>query len=75
VDKYMALGLDAPLAQLYTLIEGSGRVGISAREIADRLEWSIRTVNYRMQELIQRKIVAREGATSRTRYYVYDPDS
>jgi ATP-dependent DNA helicase RecG len=75
VDKHIALGLDTPLAQIYTLIEGAGPVGISAREIADRLEWSIRTVNYRMQELLGRKIVIREGATSRTRYHVHEQET
>ncbi|MBX0328612.1 winged helix-turn-helix transcriptional regulator [Oscillochloris sp. ZM17-4] len=75
VDKHTALGLDAPLAQIYTMIEGAGPLGMSSRDIADRLEWSIRTVNYRLQELIERKIVNREGATSRTRYYVREPDT
>jgi ATP-dependent DNA helicase RecG len=74
VDKLTALGLDAPLAQIYTLIEGAGPRGISTRELADRLEWSIRTVNYRLQELLGRKIVTREGATSRTRYHVRETD-
>ncbi|NTW00894.1 MAG: winged helix-turn-helix transcriptional regulator [Oscillochloris sp.] len=75
VDKHLALGLDSQLAQMYTLIENAGSIGISAREIASRLEWSIRTVNYRMQELIERKIVIRQGSTSRTRYHVYELDS
>jgi ATP-dependent DNA helicase RecG len=75
VDKHTALGLDAPLAQIYNIIEGSGPMGISAREIADRLEWSIRTVNYRIQGLLERKIVVRAGATSRTRYYVHESES
>jgi ATP-dependent DNA helicase RecG len=74
VDKHLALGLDAPLAQIYTLIEGAGSIGISAREVANRMEWSIRTVNYRLHDLLHRKIIIREGATSRTRYRVHDPE-
>jgi predicted HTH transcriptional regulator len=70
VDRLAAMGLSTPIAQLYTLIETAGSEGISARAMADRLGMSVRTVNYRLQELLKRRLVQRMGATSMTRYFI-----
>jgi ATP-dependent DNA helicase RecG len=70
VDRLAAMGLSTPIAQLYTLIETAGSEGITARAMAERLGMSVRTVNYRLQELLKRRLVQRVGATSMTRYFI-----
>ncbi len=68
VDKHSGAGLSGPLAQIFVLVESAGTVGISAKSIAASLDTPVRTVNYRLGELLDRGLVVRTGATNRTRY-------
>jgi len=68
VDKHSGAGLSGPLAQIFVLVESAGTVGISAKSIAASLDTPVRTVNYRLGELLDRGLVRRTGATNRTRY-------
>jgi len=72
LDKYAQLGLTPALAQIYTLVERAGGSGLSARELAARLDTPVRTVNNRLRELIERQLIVRTGATTTTRYYILD---
>jgi predicted HTH transcriptional regulator len=74
VDRHAAMGLSAPVAQLYTLIESAGGAGISARSMAERLGMPVRTVNHRLKELLERRLVQRVGATTMTRYLINEND-
>jgi predicted HTH transcriptional regulator len=75
VDKHAALGLSSPLSEIYTLVDGAGPAGVSARTIAERLTVPLRTVNNRLRDMIDRKLIARVGETSQTRYVIATPDS
>lgn len=68
VDKLTPSSLPTPLAQIYRLVEVAGKEGISARAIAESTGVPVRTVNLRLNELIERQIVVRTGSTNRTRY-------
>ena len=68
VDRHSGAGLSEPLAQIFVLVESAGAAGVSAKAIAQRLATPIRTVNYRLGELVDRGLVVRSGATNRTRY-------
>lgn len=68
VDKLADSGLPPALAQIYSLIESAGTEGMPARAIAERLAIPVRTVNLRLAELIDQKLIIRLGATNRTRY-------
>jgi ATP-dependent DNA helicase RecG len=75
VDKHSAAGLSAHLAQIYTIVENAGNSGVSARDLADRLSTPVRTVNHRLNELMERGLVVRVGSTNRTRYLAATVDS
>lgn len=72
VDKLSLANLPPPLATIYRLVERSGKEGIAARAIADETGIPMRTVNLRLNELIERGMITRLGATNRTRYLVVE---
>lgn len=74
IDRHTALGLSSQLAQVYTLIEQTGRGGAKAKSLAERTQMPIRTMNRRLQELVDMGIVIRIGATSDVRYFLNDQE-
>lgn len=75
VDKHFELGLSEPLAQIYTLIESTGAMGIGAKTLAARSAIPLRTVNHRLRELMDRGLIKRVGSTNMTRYLITEPDA
>lgn len=70
IDKQTTTGISTTLAQILVIIEAAGNNGISSRMIAKQLDIPLRTINHRIGELLERKLIVRIGATNRTRYLV-----
>jgi predicted HTH transcriptional regulator len=75
VERHAELGLSEDLARVFTLIEQAGSSGIKAKSLADRTQVPLRTMNRRLQQLVELGVIVRVGATSDVRYYLADQET
>lgn len=72
VDRLHILGLDSVLTQIYTRLERLADEGARAKDLALQTGIPLRTMNRRIQELVDRGLVRRTGTTSNVRYFLAD---
>ena len=73
VDRLHVLGLDPTLMQVYTWLERVADKGARAKELSVYSGIPLRTINRRLQDLVDRKLVRRTGTTSNVRYFLSEP--
>lgn len=72
IDRLYGLGLDPMLAQVYNQLERAGEQGVRAKELSRQSGISLRTMNRRLQELVDRGLVQRVGSTTNISYVVVE---
>ena len=72
VDRLYGLGLDPTLAQVYNQLERAGEQGARAKELSRQSGISLRTMNRRLQDLVDRGLVQRIGSTTNISYVLVE---